>query len=68
MRLFGVLGFANMGDTDSTRIESVLQRDQEVRVFKEEGRDLPKLFEEKVLGVGIVTVTLSCVWLVARAR
>lgn len=57
-----------MGDTDSTRIESVLQRDQEVRVFKEEGRDLPKLFEEKVLGVGIVTVTLSCVWLVARAR
>lgn len=57
-----------MGDMDSTRIESVLQRDKEVRVFKEERRDLPKLFEEKVLGVGIVTVTLSCVWLVARAR
>lgn len=50
-----------MGDTDSTRIESVLQRDKEVRVFKEERRDLPKMFEEKVLGVGIVTVTLSCV-------
>lgn len=48
----------NVRNTNSARIESLLWETKEVRVFKEERRDLHKLFEAKFFGVGIATVTL----------